>query len=105
MSVVLINGGSQVPEMPLSEVSGSAGGTMYWHSGPIESNTGAVSGKMVMARVVSIVHGTSPSGVKIKKKVPRMSVLIAGGSQVPLIPLFDTTGSSGGGVNWHRGPI
>ena len=54
--VVVIVAGIQVPEMPFNEVAGRAGGVEFWHSGPIGSNVGVISGVIVTDTVAGIPH-------------------------------------------------
>ena len=53
---MLIVAGAHVPEMPLFEVSGRAGGVDPWQSGPIGSNTGAIDVVTVMSIVAGDPH-------------------------------------------------
>ena len=104
-SLVLVIGGSHVPVIPLSEVSGKTGGVLYWQSGPIVSNTGMIPVTMVIDMIVSTPHWAGSSGLKVKEKVPVLLVLIVSGTQVPVIPSREAPGKAGGMLNWHSGPI
>ena len=64
-TVVLITFGLQVPVMPLVEVFGNAGGTLFWHSGPICVNVGTTCGVIVMLIVVTTPHCVGSFGVKV----------------------------------------
>ena len=55
-AAVLIVAGAHVPEIPLLEVSGRAGGVDPWQSGPIGSNTGAIDVVTVMSIVAGDPH-------------------------------------------------
>ena len=102
---VSIIAGTQVPVMPLPDIAGSAGGMEFWHNGPIESNSGVISGSIVISRVVSTPHCSGSLGSKVKENIPGASVLMDGGSQAPVIPLLEMLGSGGGTVYWQSGPI
>ena len=53
---VLMVSGTHVPVIPLIEVSGNAGGVVFWQSGPICANTGVTCGSMVMSMVSGRAH-------------------------------------------------
>ena len=62
---VSIVGGSQVPEIPLRDVSGSAGGMEFRQSGPIGSNRGTMSVTTSITMVYGSTHGIVSTGVKV----------------------------------------
>ena len=64
-TVVLIVFGVHVPVIPLSDVPGSAGGTLFWHSGPIWVNVGTICVEMVISIVVTTPHCVGSFGVKV----------------------------------------
>ena len=64
-TVVLIVFGTHVPVIPLSDVPGRDGGTLFWHSGPICVNVGITCGVIVMLIVVTTPHCVGSFGVKV----------------------------------------
>ena len=77
---VFMTAGFQSPVIPSREISGRAGGVLYWHSGPIVSNVGMISDTTEMTMEASRTHGYIGSGVKMKKKVPRVEYGASGRS-------------------------
>src|SRR5690554_3841853 len=73
---VAITAGSQVPLMPLSDISGNASGVAFWQYGPSAANTGSTSSVMSMVMVVGMAHSSPTSGVKVYSNDPATSVAI-----------------------------
>ena len=61
---VLIKAGLHVPEMPLFEVRGNAGGVEFWHNGPICVNVGVMLFDITIAIVAVAAHWPA-AGVKL----------------------------------------
>ena len=61
---VSIKAGSHVPCIPSSEVSGSAGGLLFTHSGPIWTNAGVIGSVTMMSIAVTCAH-CPVSGVNV----------------------------------------
>ena len=101
---VLIVAGLQVPVIPLVEVVGSAGGVLFWQSGPIAVNAGVICGSIVMINVAGIAHCPA-DGVKVYVVVVAIAVLIIAGLHVPVMPLVEVVGNAGATLFWHNGPI
>jgi hypothetical protein len=53
---VLITAGFQVPFMALFEVPGRAGGTEFWHNGPIWVNAGVILEVTSISIVAEAAH-------------------------------------------------
>ena len=94
---MLIEKGDQVPLIPSFDLSGSTGGKSFRQ---YESATVGKVGVMVVAMVMFIVVGMAQlpadEGVNWYVAVPRTDVLMLAGLQVPVIPSFDVSGSTGG---------
>ena len=92
---MFITAGTQVPEMPFSEIAGNTGGIEFSHSGPIAAKVGVISMSITISRVAVDAH-CPKSGVKVYVVVPATEVLISGGLQLPVIPLVEVAGKRGG---------
>ena len=101
---VLIVAGLHVPVIPLVEVVGSAGGVLFWQSGPIAVNAGVICGSIVMINVAGIAHCPA-DGVKVYVVVVAIAVLIVAGLHVPVIPFVEVVGSAGAVEFWQSGPM
>ena len=66
---VLMADGSQVPRMPLLDISGRSGGVLPWHSGPIWSNVGVMLFVISTVIVTGEAHCPS-SGVNVYCRLP-----------------------------------
>ena len=53
---VLMVAGFQVPVIPLVEVAGKTGATLFWHSGPIALKIGAILFVIVISKVAISAH-------------------------------------------------
>ena len=91
---MLIVAGLHVPVIPLVEVVGSAGGVLFWQSGPIAVNAGVICGSIVMINVAGIAHCPA-DGVKVYVVVVAIAVLIIAGLHVPVIPFVEVVGKAG----------
>ena len=101
---MLIAAGLQVPVMPFVEVAGRAGGTEFWHSGPICVNTGVTSGSVTIAIVAVVAHWPA-DGVKVYVTVPGVAVLIVAGLQVPVMPFVEVPGRASAGTDAVRAEL
>ena len=61
---VVMVAGLQVPVMPLLEVAGNAGATLFRHNGPMVLNTGVTEISIVISIVVVLAHCPA-SGVNV----------------------------------------
>jgi hypothetical protein len=61
---VSITTGFHVPVIPLVETKGSAGGRVFWQSGPIEVNVGVTTGKISISISITCEH-CPESGVNL----------------------------------------
>ena len=100
---VLIVAGFHVPANPLSDVEGSDGAELFWHSGPICVNVAVTCALITISIVVTVAQGSV--GVNVYVVVPVVAVLIVAGFHVPANPLSDVEGSDGAELFWHSGPI
>jgi hypothetical protein len=101
---VLIVSGFQVPVIPLFEVAGRRGATLFWQRGPIWMNDGVIEVVTSMFIVADIAHCPA-SGVNVYVVVLTVKVFNVSGFQVPEIPLFEVPGRLGADVFWQSGPI
>ena len=93
-----------MPVIPFVEAAGKTGGSVYWQSGPIGINSGTIP-SVIMTPIVTGRAHCPVSGVKVQASIPGMEVLMTGGSQYPVMPLFEVVGSIGGCEFWHNGPM
>jgi hypothetical protein len=99
-AAVLIVAGFQVPGIPLLEVAGNVGATVFWQMLAIAVNVGVTSGSIVTLSVAVAAHCPAV-GVNVYVVVPGVAVFIVAGLQVPGIPLFDVPGNIGATVFWQ----
>ena len=90
--------------MPFVDDPGKAGGTLFWHNGPIVAKVGAFNKPTVISIVAVDAHCPEP-GVKVYVVVPVEAVLIVEGLQVPGTPLVEVAGKAGGVLFWQSGPM
>ena len=88
--------GDHVPVMPLIDLTGRAGGALFWQSGPIWVNVGVIAAVTLIFIVAGAAHGSGE--VKVYVVVPVFAVLIAAGLQVPVKPLIEVAGRAGGAL-------
>ena len=86
--------GDQVPVIPFKEVVGKTGGVAPTHKEAIVLKVGNVGAFTVRLNVVVLAQ-IPLVGVKVYTKLPATAVLTAG-LQVPVIPLIDVVGKTGG---------
>ena len=89
MVIVLFKAGVQVPVMPLFDCSGSGGINSPAQIGATAVNVGVAFGFTVIVNFVELAHCPA-FGVNVYSVV---SVLFKAGVQVPVMPLFDCSGS------------
>ena len=90
--------------MPLFDVAGNAGATLFRQSGPMALNTGVTLVAIVTSILTGVAHSPA-AGVNVYVEVPTVVVLITAGLQVPLMPLVDIPGSTGATLFWQSAPI
>jgi hypothetical protein len=94
---VLIISGFQVPVIPLFEVAGRTGATLFWQRGPIWVNVGVILVVTIIS-IVAVAAHCPASGVNVCVEEPTDEVLIVTGFHVPEIPLFELVGRAGATV-------
>ena len=91
---VLITAGFHEPLIPLLDITGNAGATLFWHNGPICVNAGVICVVIDTVIVVTAPHWPA-SGVNVYVVGPKVEVLITAGLHVPVMPLIEVVGSAG----------
>ena len=94
--------GFQVPVIELVDVVGKTGRVEPEHIGAMAVKVGVTVGFTVTLIVVPIAH--SPI-LGVKLYIPEVVLLTIAGLQVPVIPLFDVRGKTGGTVPKHIGAM
>ena len=88
--------GLHVPVIPSFDVEGSAGAVAFWqYEVAMVGKVGVTLPTMVMFKEAGFAQ-LPAVGVNVYVAVPRADVLMLAGLHVPVIPSFDTGGSSGG---------
>jgi hypothetical protein len=97
--------GLHVPVIPSFDIEGSAGTVVFWqYKFAIVGKVGETMPTIVMFKEAG-VEQLPAVGVNIYVTVPRAVVLMLAGFQVPGIPSFDVSGSTGGVEFWQSGPM
>jgi hypothetical protein len=87
--------GLQLPVIPLVDTVGNAGGAEFRHRGPIAANVGVIWSITTIINDTGAPHCPTP-GVNVYTDAPTVVVLIVAGFHVPVIPLVDVSGNTGG---------
>jgi hypothetical protein len=101
---VLMVAGLQLPVMPLFDVAGNAGATLFRHNGPMVLKTGVTELSMVTSMDALLAHCPA-SGVKVYVVTPNADVLITAGLQLPVMPSVEVVGNAGATLFKHNDPI
>ena len=91
---VLMVAGLHVPVIVLFEVDGRAGATDPWQSGPIAAKVGVIE-FVITISIVAVEAHCPAAGVKVYVVVPVTAVFIVAGLHVPVMLLFEVSGSPG----------
>ena len=103
-TVAVLIVGLQLPVIPLVDTVGNSGGMEFRHNGPIGKNVGVIWFVTEIINDAVVPHWPA-FGVNVYTVVPAIAVLIVAGFQLPVMPLVDSLGSTGGVEFWHKGPI
>ena len=81
--MVLMVAGLHVPGMPLFEVAGSAGGALFWQSGPMAVNVGVTCGSIVMLKVAGQCAITTTLTVVVNPQITPSFTALESNEVVP----------------------
>jgi hypothetical protein len=100
--VLLMIAGFQVPVIPLVDVNGKTGGVLPLQIGPMAVKTGVAFGVTVMVMVSFFAHWPADG---VNTYDPVVVLFTVAGSHVPVIPLVDVSGKTGGVLPLQIGPM
>ena|SRR5665811_635685 len=93
---VLMLAGLHVPVIPSTDTRGSAGAVEFWqYTFAIAGKVGVTMPTIVMFKEAGVAQ-LPAAGVNVNVAVPGTDMLTLAGFHVPVIPSFDTNGSTGG---------